>query len=455
MRNIINWFIATRFMLQQSLLKLVYTDLKKPAAIILVYSGMVLRALGFKKGLDLILKGRRVDEVSRADTIIRKVIQQGEIDNSEFVELFCYNPLASKALDFYQGRFLILKIPVIRDNGVMEKGAIVFKFSPTFIAMYNYMDIGLLAKYFRIIFEPSSSGYAAEEILVWTTLKSEKIVVQAPEKVDYMFLSRLDKNLIPVRLGAADWVNSNVFHKIDGVSKEFDVVYVASFNPVKRVDRYIRALVRINRKRKDFRAALVCAPPGFSRRETMATLDWARNRANIEFFDGMPQSDLNVLLNQSKVNVLLSLKEGANKALSEGMFAGTPAILLEENIGVNRASINEQTGRIMPDAKLEEALVWFSDNYEGYRPEIWANENISPVASTNKLARTLEEIETREGRNWTGGLYPKVNQPELAYLESKNDWLYTKRMELLTVFSKGADESRIIAFLEQLQRGSD
>jgi len=438
-------------MLRQSLLKLIYTDLKKPIANILVYSGIGLRALGVRRGLYLILKGRRVDEVACANSIIRHVIQQSEVDKSEFGKLFCYNPFPLRPLEFYQGRILILKLPVLRDTMVLEKGALIFKFSPTFFAMYTHLDIKLLSKYFRLIFEPSSSGYATEEILVWTTLKTEKIIVQTPEDLDFKFLSQLDKNLIPIKLGAADWVNTKVFHKVKDAKKDFDVVYIASFNPIKRVDRYIRAVVRINRIRKEFRAALVCAAPGFSRRETMATLDWARNKANITFFDGMPQSDLNILFNQSKVNILLSLREGANKALSEGLFSGTPSILLKENIGVNRDSINEYTGKIIPDDRLEEALIWFSDHYNEFQPEKWANNHISPTVSTEKLANMLKRIEKKEGRGWTVGLYPKVNQPELAYLDSKDDWLLNKRMDLLTMFSKGADEKGITSLLNRLQ----
>ena len=183
----------------------------------------------------------------------------------------------------------------------------------------------------------------------------------------------------------------------------------------------------------------------------MATLEWASKKANISFFNGMAQSDLNELVNQSKVNVLLSLKEGANKGLSEGLFSGTPALLLSENVGVNRASINEYTGKIVADANLEDALLWFSEHYAEYQPEIWANEHISPVASTAILADKLEQLEDAEGRGWSVGLFPKVNEPELAYLHDSDNWLLSKREELLHKFLKGEDEKNIIDYLLQLQ----
>lgn len=450
LKNVNAWVIVTRFMLRQTVVKLFYTDLKKPIAMILVYAGFILRCFGARKiGLHFILKGRRVDEVNRANSVIRDVIQQSVRGNSEFSALFSYSHL--QALEYYAARILILKLPILRDTELLEKGAIIFKFTETFIPMYHYLEIGLLSKYFRLIFEPSWAGYSTEELLVWTNYRPEIFVVLTPDEDDFKFLTDMNTNLIPVKQGAAEWVNPRMFYKSECTKKMYDVICIANFNPVKRVDRYIRAIVRVTRVKNDFRAALVCAPPGSARRETLATIEWASDKANISFFEKMSQPELNNLINQSKVNVLLSLKEGANKALSEGFFSGTPGILLSENIGVNRASINEHTGKIIPDSELEATLMWFSDHYDEYKPEKWANEYLTPVASTNKLAKTLEVIEVSEGRTWSIGLFPKVNQPELAYLSPEHDWLLDKRIELLNIFSRGAIEEKIVTFLEQLQ----
>lgn len=453
MRNIFNfssWFLVTRFLIRQSIMKLLHTALKKPLAVTVVFSGLMMRGSGMRSmGLKVILKGRRIDDVAQADKIIRKIIRQNEGDQSEFRELLGGGP--DRTLEFYEGRTLLLKLPVLGDEGLLEKGAIIFKFSETFIRMYLSLDVRLLSKYFRIIFEPSSSGYSAEEILSWTTIAPEKIIVFSPDDGDFQFLSDLDTNLVPMKLGAADWVNPKIFHKIKDVEKEFDAIYVANFNPVKRVDRYIRAVTRINRSRSDFRAALVCAIVGDARREILTMLEMVSDKANISFYDGMPQSDLNMLLNKSKVNMLLSLKEGANKGLSEGLFSGTPAILLDENTGVKRDNINDKTGKITPDAELEDTLIWFSEHHDEYRPDEWADEFLSPDASTKTLAEKLAELEAFEGRAWTVGLYPKVNQPELAYLHPEDDWLLQKRMALLNNFTAGADEKDILKFLEQLQ----
>jgi glycosyltransferase involved in cell wall biosynthesis len=196
----------------------------------------------------------------------------------------------------------------------------------------------------------------------------EKVIVLSPYHDDFHLLSKLDTNLTPIHLGASDWVNPSRFNICHNVEKIYDSIYVANNNRIKRVDRYLRAVVRISRDHRNYRAALVCASHGNSRREVQETIKWASERAHIDFFGGVNQARLNILFNQSKVNILLSLREGANKVLTEGMFAGTPALLVAENMGVNRRNINNCTGKIVPDGEIEDALVWFSDNYHKYKP---------------------------------------------------------------------------------------
>lgn len=434
-------------------MKWLHTGLKKPMANILVYSGMLLRLIGMSRyGLKLILLGRRVYDVAPANAIIQKISTQCEKNGAEFQALLTHDP--NRPVKVFYRRILILKVPVIVDNKIIERGAIIFKFSEIFIPMYHLLEVNLFAKYFRIILEPSSSGYSAEEILIWTTLGTEKIIVLSPDKGDFEFLSKIKTNLIPVNLGAADWVNPEIFYKLNEIPKEYDSIYVANFNPVKRVDRYIRAVVNITRQKSNYHAALVCAGHGSAETEIMAILNWAQAKAKISFFSRMSQVELNKLINQSRVNVLLSLREGANKGLSEGLCSGTPALLLEENVGVNRDKINSLTGKIVPDAALEDTLIWFANAKEEFKPQEWVNEHYSPIASTNSLANCLAEIEAADGRVWSMGLYPKVNQPELAYLNSENNWLLPKREELLSMFSKGADEKKVIIFLNDLQKST-
>ncbi len=446
------WFIATQFRLRQAFYMCLATRLNKIIAYLLVYGGVVARKFGKRSlGLKLILKGRRAADIVRANKIIGEIAHQNIGIKTEFDELLENGVVES--IDGCETRILILKLPTLSETKVIEKGALIIKFSETFIPIYFFLNVKLLTKYFRVILEPSWVGYSIENILAWTALSPEKVVVLASYKSDFDLLSSINTNLIPITLGSADWVDTSIFDKIPSTEKIYDAIYVANFDPIKRVDRYRRAIWRISRKRPGYKAVLVCAEKtGSAKREVLATLEsyGSDGGESFEYIPGLDQASLNVMFSKSKVNVLVSLREGQNKGLAEGLFCGTPALLIEENVGGNHIHINEMTGRVVPDAELENTLEWFADHYTEFAPDEWAISHISPKVSTNTLSQMLKKIELSEGRQWTGGLFVKVNRPELAYLEPRFDWLLDKREELLTVFTKGEDEKNVIKFLKQL-----
>lgn len=429
--------------------------LKKPIAYFFFCAGAFLRLVGKKSfGLKLILKARRIANISIANKVICSFIGGSNRNVLELNKLLIID--TKRPIEQYKRRILILKIPILSEQEVIEKGVIIIKFSETFTPVYRSLDLGLLTKFFRVVLEPSSVGYSLPEILVWTRLSPEKIIVLSPYADDFLFLTDMATNLVPIKLGPADWVDTSRFYEIRGIDKIYDALYVANFNPIKRVERYIQAVVRIARDRPAYKAALVCAGFGSAKAEVMATLEFARMKGvSIDFFPAVKQPELNKLFNIAKVNILISLREGANKGLAEGLFSGVPALLIKENAGGNHLHINDQTGRVVPDADLEKALTWFSENYHDFNSREWAMKHISPEASTRALENKLKEIELSEGRGWTEGLFAKVNNPELCYLHENNFWLLDERAEFLHRFASKADESNIIMFLEELQEKAE
>lgn len=445
----ITWYITTRFQFRQLVTMRLHTSLKKPLANFLVYAGILHKVLGNRKaGLNLILKARRVNEVCRATSIIRSIVHGSENSKSELYELL--PEPSGRSIEHAEDRILILKLPIITHSDMVEKGAIIIKFTETFSLIYDLLNVPLLMKYFRIIMEPSWVGYSLPEILAWTRFDQEKVIVLAPYQDDYEFLTAIDTNLIPMTLGPADWVDPSKFFKIRNEEKYYDAIYLANYNPVKRVERYIQAVSRITRVRPGFRAALVLASHGYAKREILAILDRVKKYSKLSVFYDLDQTEINKLFNRSKVNILVSLREGANKGLAEGLFAGVPALLIKESAGGNYMHINDQTGRVVPDAELEDTLLWFCDNYKDFTPDSWAMSHISPMVSSKLLSEKLKEIELSEGRQWTSELMPKVNRPELTYLHPEHKWLLSKRQCLLQMFSNDADVKSIEQSIGQL-----
>jgi glycosyltransferase involved in cell wall biosynthesis len=229
-----------------------------------------------------------------------------------------------------------------------------------------------------------------------------------------VFLAGLKSHLIPVPFGSSDWVNHRVFFPTEE-PKTFDAVYVANYAPLKRVHVLFRALRQITRGGSPFRAALVCSSWGGKRDVVHQLIDYYGVGENLTVFEDLERDEVNSVLNLSKCNLLLSLKEGSNRSLFEAMFAGTPVMLLDENTGVNRDYINEETGMVVPEVGLSEGLQRMAGTFERYRPREWAMENISPEVTTRKLARVLQDANS--GNRNFDDLLVKTNDPEAVYFD--------------------------------------
>jgi hypothetical protein len=127
----------------------------------------------------------------------------------------------------------------------------------------------------------------------------------------------------------------------------------------------------------------------------------------IEWYENIPQDAINRHLNRSKVNLLWSRKEGVNRAIIEGMFAGVPCIVREGfNYGHHYAYINEKTGRYASEADLPDTLLWMTENGHRFDPYPWVVEHMTCQRSTQIMEQTLRQ---HTNESWTTGLAVKTN----------------------------------------------
>ncbi|MEJ5250305.1 MAG: glycosyltransferase [Armatimonadota bacterium] len=330
--------------------------------------------------------------------------------HSTGTRLLEHQPVTEEGLRLLRCRSLVLK-PANESTG--EKG--VFLIKGHFAEAIASFDIGRLLETYRLVLEPGSAGYAFAPILYFTGFPEHPVVVFAPYGGDRRFLEMLSSNLVAISLGASDWVNPNVFRPLPGVSKIYDAVMVAYWGRVKRHHVLFRAIRALRDKK--FRVALVGFPWDEGTRTQVEQLaSWYGVSEQVTFFERLPPEQVNLVLNQSKVNLLLSLKEGANRTLFEGMFADIPAILLQQNIGVNKEHIIDGvTGQLVSERDLPKALLWFREHYHEFRPRQWALRHISPEASTAKLNSLLKEIALERGEPWTRDIVAKTNCPDPMY----------------------------------------
>lgn len=311
-------------------------------------------------------------------------------------------------------RSIILLWPKFEGQKVY-KGVIVVTFTGVGAYILTKLHRELFECYFNIVLEPSWSGYADPDILGYFYLKNQTIV-QCSEIEDRATINSLPERFVSVTFGAGDWVNYNEFKSLN-IEKRYDSIYIANANPIKRVRRYIQAVKNIVAGGcSTYKACLICASWGGERASIEKLVADNQLQANLELKFSLNKTEIISHLNMSKVNILLSYKEGSNRSLFESMFCNTPVICIYENIGVNKGYINEFTGLLVGDAELEGALIWMSQHCQDFNPREWALANIAPEVTTAKLADVLR-LRLNQAHIDKNSLLVKTNNPEVQYLD--------------------------------------
>lgn len=312
-------------------------------------------------------------------------------------------------------RAMVLKVPRLAGDGrVTERGVFLITFTHLFGELAHQVDVAQLTREYTLVLEPSWSGYAIPEILQFAETAVTPVFVMATEPRDFAFLERFDPQLVPLPFGASNWVDPEVFRPTPGWHRVFDAGYIGFWGAVKRHHALFRAMRRLGDP--TYRVALIGGPWEGTRHEVAALARLYGVLPQLTFFEKLTPEEVSEVIGQCKVSLLLSRKEGSNRGLFESMFAGTPALLIRENLGVRKDYLTEETGRIVPERELASALRWFRDHGGDFEPRPWAMANISPTATTAALNEALRKHAAARGEDWTVDCVRKANRPEVTYL---------------------------------------
>lgn len=312
------------------------------------------------------------------------------------------------------GRVITLKEPVKENSVVVEKGAILIKFTDSFGVLYQKFDFSRISEDFYIILEPSWAGYCLPEILIWADLPNP-IIIQATDFQDLKFLRLIGENIYGASVGSSNWVDESCFYPISGMQKSYDALYVTNYNRIKRHHVFFKAISIASSRNPEFRAAMACGAAGTDRIVIFKLIEFYGIKNVLDVYENIDKPTLNKLINRSYCNILLSLKEGSNRSLFESMFAGVPAILHAENVGVRKSYINPVTGILADDKSLVSAISWVKNHSDAFDPLSWAKENIAPEVTTEYLVSIIRGIEGNQQWGRASKMFVKVNRPEATY----------------------------------------
>ena len=309
-------------------------------------------------------------------------------------------------------RLLVLKPPVER-----EKGIVLIDYSFTFPMVARFFDLERIADRYHIVIEPSWSGYCDLDVLCYAAYDFP-VFVEAFEPRDAQVVRSVAANLIPVQTSTNWWVDHRIMRPLDGVPKDRDLVMIASWARFKRHARFFAALRRLQRRGHRLSVSLL----GYGTPRQLADIsreaEYYGVRDQVEFFEWLKPEEVNYQLNRAKVNVIWSRKEGVNRAIVEGMFAGVPCILREGfNYGYPYPYVNEHTGRFANEATLPEVVLDLLESHREYAPRDWVMSNMSCQRATEIVAATVRDEAVRRGEPWTTDPVVKV-----CYLNDMRYW---------------------------------
>jgi glycosyltransferase involved in cell wall biosynthesis len=313
-------------------------------------------------------------------------------------------PVAATRVFFEDpGRLVGKRILVLKSPNGAEKGVVLVDYFFVFPLFARFFDLDRIASRYHIVLEPSWSGYCEPDLLCLLD-RPFPLFVQAYEPRDIALLERLDSNFIPVPTAANWWIDHRAFHPIDGAVRDADVLFLAAWARYKRHDAFFHALARLRRRGERLKVILV-GYNGDQRRADIERLARYHGVADqMEIFERIAPEEINRQFARVKANLLWSRREGFNRAIVEGMYAGVPAILHEGfNYGYRYPYINEQTGAFATEASLPDRLLEFVRQSRSMDPRTWVLSHMSPQQATAVIDASIAAYARQHGEPWTEG----------------------------------------------------
>jgi glycosyltransferase involved in cell wall biosynthesis len=313
-----------------------------------------------------------------------------------------------------QGDLIVLK-PYDPSTG--ERGVLLVTYSEAlrrFAAMY---DLGAIATRYMLVAEPSSWGY--EHPTFFLFLGSDlDVVVEAPWRRDFEYLKRLGANLVPTRIGAGDWVDPEMFRPAEGRERTYDLVMVSAWDPIKRHEDLFEALARLRMTMtRALRVALIGYPAAWTRADIERLMRTYAVDDCCTVYENVSHAEVARIVSDARAYVLLSRREGANRALYEALFCDTPVVVYRHHRGVNVEAITAEQGALFDRGELEQAILRVLEHPSEMHPRAWALANTGYLNSTRALNSQLRALAHARGLPWTRDIVAKKMAPQLRYAE--------------------------------------
>jgi glycosyltransferase involved in cell wall biosynthesis len=290
-----------------------------------------------------------------------------------------------------------------------ERGVLYVDYSYVFPTLAGIFDLSAIADRYHLVLEPSWSGVCTPEILLYGRL-DRPVFVETIEPRDRRVLATVDPTLTPVPVAANYWVDYRAIEPLPDAKRDIDVIMVAAWAGIKRHWRFFKTLAALRRRGHRLRVALVGYRYDKSIDDIRAQAAYFGIGDQVELFERLSQTEVSALLARSKVHVLWSRRECANRAIIEAMLADVPVIVRSGlTFGFPYPYINAQTGRFVDEAALGDAILEMIDRRAAYAPREWVLAHMTCQHATAAVEEHVRSAALRAGEPWTSGLVVKTS----------------------------------------------
>ena len=333
-------------------------------------------------------------------------------------------------------RFLIHANVIVLKSATapQERGVLLLKYSEVLNAFPLLFDIARVQQHFHIVLEPSTTAHLQPSTRLFSP-ETSIVAVQAPEPNARRAFSEM--RFLPVNVSDGEWVDEDTFRVVEA-PKRYDAAMIASFIPVKRHEFFFAAL------RDHWQGSLKIALLTSS--HVGAGVDWGRAKlAEYNLLDAadvlvdVPQVHVNEVLNASRCHVLCSLREGANRACYEALFAGIPAIVHAAHVGFPHWQFPRTLVRTYEDAPtLVAAIRECRAGVNGREISEAAAKVTGARMALARLEAALRVEAMARGESWSVGLTPKVTRVHCCYRDAAD---FDRHRDAYTFLAEATDDA--------------
>lgn len=299
----------------------------------------------------------------------------------------------------------------------LEKGVLYLTFEDHWLKLLQCGKVPAIARRYDLVLGPSTSPPPDIELLLMTRLWPGRLFTLLSNYHDAALLRPLSPRLTPVPLLASSWVDPDAFRPHLGGRKDYDIVMLAHFDPVKRHWLFFEALRKLPRR---YRVLLMGVPlGGRTDKDLMAEAKRFGVEDRFDLVLRPSRADVMAGLARGRVSLVFSRQEGACIAVAESLFADTPVGAFRNARIGSKAFINERTGVLLGRRGLPAQIQRFVEEAGEFRPREWAVEHISCRISRRVLNDALQRAAECDGHIWTKDIVPIAKDLVPVYLSAK------------------------------------